>query len=450
LLSNGESNTNLLAGINLLSTDQFNANYLTGKDALLEKMVDDRTKYLDSIEAGKYKDYDGNTIKEEIVDEILGFLYDSQRYSLYLYLIDDKQPIEGKRILLSLYSTVIEEKNDKVKEIVEDLNDELNATIKRSKKETGPPEIPKKLRGPKRADGSKGESGLLKAVNYVQQRSNGDGNCFYNSIGMLSSNHVIVKEMFDEYQSKSISEKYKIQFKEQSRVRTELAEFMLRIYNIIKNVDKGSRLYKNSSIIKYIVENGDKNNNFKYVRTIKTPVGGRYFGTDSEIYFASLYYRQPIVTVTGISDVSVFNIFYWDHYDINGVDFIDYIRPGAMGINAIEVLHFIENSSQQLLCGVDDISVFLLYYPSSYFLVGGRGHWSYAVNENLLVDRGEGGGEGIEGGGEGGHYKYNPRVTKKIRNKYHKKSSSKLTKKHKRTKKMKKRKGKKNTIKHTR
>ena len=457
LLSNGESNTNLLAGINLLSTDQFNANYLTGEEGMLEKIVDDRIKYLASIKADKYKDYDGNTIKEEIVDEILGFLYDSERYSLYLYLIDDVQPIEGKQILLRLYSAVIEEKNDKVKEIVEDLNDELNATIERSKKETGPPEIPKKLRGPtgskeplgpKRADDAKGESELLKAVNYIQQRSNGDGNCFYNSIGMLSSNYVIVQDMFGEYQRKSISEKYYIQFAEQSRVRTELAEFMLRIYNIIKNVDKGSRLYKNSSIIKYIVENGDKNNNFKYVSTIKTPVGGRYFGTDSEIYFASLYYRQPIVTVTGISDVSVFNIFYWDHYDINGVDFIEYIRPGAMGINAIEVLHFIENSSQQLSCGVDDISVFLLYYPSSYFLVGGRGHWSYAVNKNLLVD--EGTKVYSRGGSEGSVHKYNPRVTKKIRNKYHKKSSSKLTKKHKRTKKMKNRKGKKKTIKHGR
>ena len=207
-----------------------------------------------------------------------------------------------------------------------------------------------------------------------------------------------------------------------------------------------------SPIIKYIVTNGDKNN-FKYVSTIKTPVGSRYFGTDSEIYFASLYYRQPIVTVTGISDVSVFNIFYWDYYDINGVVFTEYIRGDADDIDANEVLNFIENSSQQLLCGVNDISVFLLYYPSSYFLVGGRGHWSYAVNKKLLVpgsgeEDSEGESEGSKGGGEEGDHKYNPRVTKKIKNKYHKKSSSKATKKHKRTKKMKNRKGKKKTIKH--
>jgi hypothetical protein len=307
--------------------------------------------------------------------------------------------------------------------------------------------------GPKRADGAKGASELLKAVDYVQQRSNGDGNCFYNSVGMLSSEHVTVKDMFDAYQSKSIREKYDIQFAEQSKVRKELAECMIRIYNIIKNVDKKSKQYMDSPIIKYIVTTGDKNN-FKYVSTIKRPVGSRYYGTDSEIYFASLVYKQPIVTVTGISDVSVFNVFYWDYYDINGVPFTDYIKGDAKDIDAKEVLDFIENSSQQLSCGVDDISVFLLYYPSSYFLVGGTGHWSYAVNMNLFDDKSDSGGQGTEvgggGGGEGGYHKYNPRVTKKIRNKYHRKSSSKSTKKHKRTKKMKNRKGKKKTIKHGR
>ena len=449
LLSNGASNTNLLEGINLLSTEQFNATYLAGKAGVLEKIVDDRTNYMASIKKGGYKDYDGKPITKETVDEILGFLYDSERYSLYLYLIDDAQPTEGKRILLSLYSTIIEEKNDKVEDIVDNLNHELAATIERSKTDTGPPEIPEKLKGaegskgplgPKRAEGAKGESELLKAVDYVQQRSNGDGNCFYNSVGMLSSNYVIVKDMFYAYQSKSISEKYDIQFVEQSRVRRELSEFMIRIYDIIKNVDKESRLYKNSPIIKYIVENGDdKKNNFKYVSTIKTPVGGRYFGTDSEIYFASLYYRQPIITVTGISDVSVFDIFYWDYYDINGVPFTDYIKQDAKDIDAKKVLNFIENSSQQLSCDVDDISVFLLYYPGSYFLVGGRGHWSYAVNTNLLSLPHD----SSKGGGEGGVHKYNIRVTKKIKNKYHKKSSSKSTKKHKRTKKMKSKKGKK-------
>ena len=124
--------------------------------------------------------------------------------------------------------------------------------------------------------------------------------------------------------------------------------------------------------------------------------------------------------------------------------FTDYVRGDVEDIDANEVLNFIEKSNQQLSCGVDDISVFLHYYPSSYFLVGGTGHWSYAVNENLFDDKSDSGSEGYS---EGGYHKYNPRVTKKIKNKYHKKSSSKPTKKHKRTKKMKNRKGKKKTIK---
>jgi hypothetical protein len=74
-------------------------------------------------------------------------------------------------------------------------------------------------------------------------------------------------------------------------------------------------------------------------------------------------------------------------------------------------------------------------------LVGGRGHWSYAVNEGLL-----GGGEGAIAL-SGGNAPYKVRTTKKIKNKYYKKgslpsssssssSSLKTTKKHKKTRRM--------------
>jgi hypothetical protein len=95
---------------------------------------------------------------------------------------------------------------------------------------------------------------------------------------------------------------------------------------------------------------------------------------------------------------------------------------------------------------LDNISNFIVNYPYSYFLVGGRGHWSYAVNEKLLFDD-------VEGIGGGGNNKYNIRVTKKVKNKYYQKSSTvkgtkkrKMTKKHMKSKEYKK--GKKKTIKH--
>ena len=98
---------------------------------------------------------------------------------------------------------------------------------------------------------------------------------------------------------------------------------MKQIYEIIQDVDKESKIYKNSSVIKYIIKNGK--NDFKYVRTERQSVSSKYFGGDEEIYFASLVYRHPIITVIGVSDVTVFNIFYWQRYDIGGVDFNQYI-----------------------------------------------------------------------------------------------------------------------------
>ena len=470
LFSNGKENINLLEGLDLINTDQFNIEYLVNPDPAVDnikKLSDDREKYLGTIDTDKYTDYDGNNITVEIVDDILGFLYDSEKYSLYLYLIDEKQPIEGKRILVKLYSTIVEEKNDRVEDIVGSLNDELTETIERSKRETGPPVIPKKLKGPKGTVGPvgpkrpKGATELLKAVKYIKQRTNGDGNCFYNSIGMLSSEYLRDKDKdkFDKYEGGNIHEKYKIQYVEQIRVRRELTQFMTNIYQVIKDVDKSSSQYKDSNIIKYIVRYGPT---FKYVSIEKSPVGSKYYGTDSEIYFASLYYQRPIVTVTGISDVTVFNVFYWKYYQIGEMNFVDYLKQDESAIDVKAVLNFLYDSNEQLSCELDDISVFLMYYPNSYFLVGGTGHWSYAINMDLFSSKSDDSSvpvTPISRISVGGDYSklvtHNIRVTKKIKkndNKYHNKSSSsKTTRKHKITRKgNKNKKRNKKTIKYNR
>jgi hypothetical protein len=70
-------------------------------------------------------------------------------------------------------------------------------------------------------------------------------------------------------------------------------------------------------------------------------------------------------------------------------------------------------------------------------LVGGRGHWVYAVNEGLLKNESADAGAGRVIALSGGNASYNLRTTKKIKNKYYKKGSSssslKTTKKHKKT-----------------
>jgi hypothetical protein len=424
-------NTEYIKDIQLISKEEFDRVYLSGDGEKAVEITSQKEDFLNNIGLNNYTDYHGKRIDEETANDILGFLYESERYSIYLNLINPYSSFDTINIILSLYSTVIKQKNDKVESIVDGLNKTLTSTISSSKgKESKDP---------------KGSKELLKAVNYVNYSTNADGNCFYNSVGMLSSEYLRTREKFEEYKIMSIEEKNKIQFNEQSRVRTELSNFMIKIYEIINGVvDRNSELYKNSTTIKYIIENGDRKNKFKYVRTIKNYVGEKYYGGDDEIYFASLYYKRPIITVTGISDVTTFNVLHCKDYNIDNTDFSTYINNSNP--DKEKVLKFINDYHTMEFYSLDNISNFIVNYPYSYFLVGGRGHWSYAVNEKLLFDD-------VEGIGGGGNNKYNIRVTKKVKNKYYQKSSTvkgtkkrKMTKKHMKSKEYKK--GKKKTIKH--
>jgi hypothetical protein len=260
----------------------------------------------------------------------------------------------------------------------------------------------------------------------------------------------------------SLKDQYDVQFQQQTRVRGQLADFLTKIYKLIEGkVDVTNREYKNSPILKYIMRNGKRN--FKYVRKISESVGYKYYGSDEEIYFASLLYLQPIITVIGVSDNTVFNIFYWDSYMIDSVKFEDYIsQEDDKKINVQGVIDFLINQNRQYSYLTAETSKFLLNHPSSYLLVGGRGHWTYAVNKGLLTnesvrpgasdDESEGAlsGASDDAGASsgaialsGGNAPYKVRTTKKIKNKYYKKgslpsssSSLKTTKKHKKTRRM--------------
>ena len=273
-------------------------------------LISNKDTYLSSIDKAKYTDYSDKIIDEKMVDDILGFLYESERYILYLYLIDQEKPLEGKEILVRLYSTVINQKNIKLDSIFNPLTDMLQNTLRKlttsgSSGSTTSRDISKvkntKLikslnkRLTEKPVGTRvgekepvGPEELLQAVRYVKQRSNCDGNCFYNSIGMLSSNYTVMEEEYNKYLKMSSKDQYKIQFQEQSRVRRELTEFLTKIYKLIQGkVDMNTREYKNSPILKYIIKNGAKE--FKYVRKISISVGDKYYGSDEEIYLSLIH-----------------------------------------------------------------------------------------------------------------------------------------------------------------
>ena len=340
----------------------------------------DRTKFMERFTENDKK----------YIEDILDFLYDSQRYSIYIYLISFNRGKldDGRLLLIQCYGAVATNTITKMQNQFSTLTKTLKETLKETSGKIGAP--------------VSGEMALLQAMNYTFQRSNGNGNCFYNSVGMLSSDYVKSKENFQFYHRKSYEQQNRIQFTEQSRVRTELTNFLINVYNIIRVIigtDEVGRYYDNE-IIRYILNNGYRNN-FSYVSYIADSVGPAYYGTEVELKLSSLLYKQPIVAITAIRGVIGYELSNWDTYDINidggDIDFVEYVSS-AGNKSKDAVLTFLNEkfSLEVYYQGYrdnrgDNMQVFrefLTQHPQTYFLIGGRGHWSYGINEGLLQPRG--------------------------------------------------------------
>jgi hypothetical protein len=104
-----------------------------------------------------------------------------------------------------LYLTIIEQKNDKNDSIFSTLKESLTSTIEITKSNGAIPKLMKSLgeKGSKVPVGPMGPKEFLEEVDYVKMSSNTDGNCFYNSIGMLSSQYMVMKEEYDKYEKLS-------------------------------------------------------------------------------------------------------------------------------------------------------------------------------------------------------------------------------------------------------
>ena len=334
---------NLLKDMEIIHKDKeadYIARYLTktNKDIFIDKLKDVQTK--------------------KNVEKILGFLYDTQRYTIYLFLINTKNGTQdATNILLKLYGSVSNATIDKMTTAFTDLSKSLS--------------IPQAVSG---------DRGLLQAINYTFQRSNGDGNCFYNSIGMLSSMYVVSKANFEYYKMQTYQKQNEIQYAQQIRVRRNLTSFFKNIYDIIQVIvgtPKFTQYYSNE-IIRYILYNGYYNQ-FKYVSFERESVTNEYYGTEIELKLSSLLFGQPIVAITGIQGVIGYEVSYWDNYNIpiDGGD-VDSVLEFLSSEFSEEIYYIGDSNSMQ------KFGKFLGDHPKTYFLIGGRGHWSYGINEGLL------------------------------------------------------------------
>ena len=368
LLSNGANAENLLNNMALMTSEQFNILYLSD-ERTVNDIHDLKKEFIKNISS---KDIDAN-----LASNVLDYLYNSQRYSIFIYLIRRDSPFEGKHQLIiyyhSLFNKIKKKEDDKIAKIVE--------TLAESKK---PGKKPGKAVG-SRPDGrrGRGREDLLDVINYDFMRSDGNGNCYYNSIGMLT------KADFNKqrYEAQSIDEQNDIQFREQTRVRRDLTVFARAIYDRIQGFNIESYINANRNrdvlMIRYLLNNGP---HFGIINHISRSVPPRYYGSENEIYFTSLMYETPVVSLPGIEDVTRFDIIWFENYRPNGQRFIEYVRDPAT--SARMIVDFLATNARRQPCDIDQTIDFLTDHPTSYIIVGGRGHWSYALPRRIARQAG--------------------------------------------------------------
>jgi hypothetical protein len=275
-----------------------------------------------------------------------------------MYLIKRDSPDKGKEILIELYGSLFNKVKDKEDENIE----EIVEKIKKIKKITKP------------SDKKSGREGLLDVIGYDFMRSDGNGNCYYNSIGMLT----MAGFNKQQYERLSIDQQNEIQFREQSRVRRDLTAFARAIYDRIQGFNIDSYLQQNRDrnvvMVRYLLNNGP---NFGIINRISRSVDPRYYGSENEIYFTSLMYERPVVSLPGVEEVTRFDIIWFNNYRPNGQRFIDYVNDPSTTDRMI--VDFLANNARRQPHDIGDTIDFLMNHPNSYIIIGGRGHWSYAL-----------------------------------------------------------------------
>jgi O-acetyl-ADP-ribose deacetylase (regulator of RNase III) len=346
LFANGVTQINLLKDMELMTTQEFNTLYLID-----EKTVND----IYELKKELIKKISSDAKK---VSDVIDYLYNTQRYSIFMYLIKRDSPDKGKEILIELYGSLFNKVKDKEDENIE----EIVEKIKKIKKITKP------------SDKKSGREGLLDVIGYDFMRSDGNGNCYYNSIGMLT----MAGFNKQQYERLSIDQQNEIQFREQSRVRRDLTAFARAIYDRIQGFNIDSYLQQNRDrnvvMVRYLLNNGP---NFGIINRISRSVDPRYYGSENEIYFTSLMYERPVVSLPGVEEVTRFDIIWFNNYRPNGQRFIDYVNDPSTTDRMI--VDFLANNARRQPHDIGDTIDFLMNHPNSYIIIGGRGHWSYAL-----------------------------------------------------------------------
>jgi hypothetical protein len=201
---------------------------------------------------------------------------------------------------------------------------------------------------------------MLKSVDYIFKSGYGDGNCFYNSAGMQIIDPKIDYKKYNSLDRFS-EEWWKQQNEKQHNLRTKLAEFLSKIYNKVK----GLKEFKESKLefIQYLQKYGP--NNFDNVSTIQTPIGSYYWGTDDELFYISLLYNCFVVILSP-----------------NSQQFQTIEYKTLLNIDSSDAENTFKIISDPTRNNYDANGLKSALNPNKkpvVFMVGGRGHWDYAI-----------------------------------------------------------------------
>jgi hypothetical protein len=205
---------------------------------------------------------------------------------------------------------------------------------------------------------------ILQSVGYIFKSGYGDGNCFYNSAGMqLIKPPVSYKQynLLDRFSQ----EWWKPQNEKQSELRNKLAEFLSKIYNKVKDLNE----FKESQLefIKYLQKYGKTK--FDNVSTIDTPISGYYWGTDDELFYISLLYNCFVVILSPNSQ-EFQTIEYKTLLTIDSSDHANTFKiisdPTRNNYDADGLKLALSSNTKPVV-----------------FMVGGGGHWDYAIPLSL-------------------------------------------------------------------
>ena len=293
--------------------------------------------------------------------KVLNYLLFTERYSVYLYLLGITSRNEGNSRRLGCSETLFNEYK---------LYVESQEGI--------------------------GWQRMLETIHYRFMPARGNGNCYYNSIGMLTATPDVLRG----YEGMSHDQKEAVQQQQQTRVRTQLADFMRAIWNHIvrsrfdinqyertaRSRGAGANFQSGINNIRFLLYVASQN--FRPISEIDVGVSPEFHGGETEMAFTSLFFQRPILTITANlpngDQAGSFDARYFERYAPPGYNSLSGFLT-TPGVTANQVVDFIVNQGVISVLSLEQGSQMIIAGNSiippqpAMILVGGQGHWDYAI-----------------------------------------------------------------------